>query len=58
MLVRKVAGKTVTKMLRPEQVEEYKALIENGRRLRGLVRELETLGLSILDQDARSPKRR
>ncbi|MCU1493093.1 MAG: hypothetical protein JWO62_857 [Acidimicrobiaceae bacterium] len=58
MLVRKVAGKTVTTMLRPEQVEEYKALIENGRRLRGLVRELETLGLSILDQDARSPKRR
>lgn len=57
-LTRKVAGKTVTKMLRPEQVEEYKVLIENGRRLRHLVREFEALGLSILEDDPRSPRRR
>ena len=57
-LTRKVAGKTVTKMLAPDQAVEYRALIENGRRLRGLVRELEDLGLSILEGDSRTPRRR
>ena len=55
---RKVAAKTVSKMLSAEQAEEYQSFIDNERRLRGLVRELEALGLSIIEADPRTPRRR
>ena len=55
---RKVAGKTVSKVLSPEQAEEYKVLIDNDRRLRSLVQELERVGLSMLETDHRTPRRR
>lgn len=42
---RKVAGKTASKLLSPEQAERYRPWIENGKRLRALVRELETLSI-------------
>jgi hypothetical protein len=57
-LTRKVAGKTVSRSLTKEQATEYQVLIDNGRRLRQLVRELEALGLLMLEADPRSPKRR
>ncbi len=55
---RKVAGKTVSKVLSPEQAEEYRGLMVNDRRLRALVQELERVGLSILEADPRTPRRR
>jgi hypothetical protein len=55
---RKVNGKTVTKMLRPEQVEDYRQWFENEKRLRELVRELESLSLGIFTADPRWPKPR
>lgn len=57
-LTRKVSGKTVTKMLSPEQGVEYTELVNNARRLRSLVHDLEALGLKILDDDPRTPRRR
>jgi len=40
---RKVDGKTVTKLLTPEQLARYQPWLDNARRLRELVSELETL---------------
>jgi hypothetical protein len=48
---RKVAGKTVTRRLSTEQLERYRHWFENDRRLRALVKEIETLSLNALDQD-------
>ncbi len=42
---RKVAGKTLTRRLTPEQLERYRPWFENMRRLRELVGELEALSL-------------
>lgn len=42
---RKVAGKTQTRRLTPEQADRYRPWIENNRRLRELLSELETLSL-------------
>ncbi len=55
---RKVNAKTVTRTLSKEQVDEYRPWFENERRLRALVRELEDLSLSVVEEDPRSPKRR
>lgn len=46
---RKVAGKTVTRTLSPEQAQRLRPMLENGRRLRELITELETLGLNQLN---------
>jgi hypothetical protein len=50
---RKVAAKTVTRHLSEEQLEEYQPYIDNDRRLRGLVAELEALTLAIVESDPR-----
>lgn len=42
---RKVAGKTASKLLSPEQAERYRPWLANDKRLHQLVRELETLTL-------------
>ncbi|HWF51991.1 MAG TPA: DUF6788 family protein [Solirubrobacteraceae bacterium] len=42
---RKVKGKTLTRRLTPEQHERYKPWIENNRRLRQLITQLETHSL-------------
>ena len=42
---RKVENKTVTRTLNPEQAQRLRPLIDNARRLRELVTELETLAL-------------
>lgn len=54
---RKVAAKTVSKTLCVEQVEEYRPWLENDRRLRMLVRELEDLALAVLESDPRTRRR-
>jgi hypothetical protein len=55
---RKVDAKTVSKMLSPDQVADYQEWFDNRRRLRELVGELEALGLSVVDADPRTPRRR
>lgn len=44
---RKVAGKTVTRNLRPDQVERYRAWFDSAKRLRELISELEELSLTV-----------
>ncbi|MDN5766568.1 MAG: hypothetical protein L0H96_12360 [Humibacillus sp.] len=43
---RKVENKTVTRTLSPEQAERLRPLLDNARRLRELVSELEALALA------------
>ena len=47
---RKVAGKTVTRLLSPDQLERYQSGFDNARRLRALTAELETLSLQAAEQ--------
>lgn len=47
---RKVAGKTVTRLLSPEQLERYQPGFDNARRLRELIAELEALSLQAAEQ--------
>ena len=42
---RKIAGKTVTRRLTPEQADRYQPWFEANRRLRELISELEALSL-------------
>lgn len=46
---RKVAGKTVTRALSPEQLERYRPWFDNARRLRQLLAELEELSLGVAE---------
>jgi hypothetical protein len=48
---RKVANKTVTRTLNQEQAERLRPLIENARRLRELVVELEALALGHINDN-------
>ena len=47
---RTVDGKTVTKLLTPEQLSRYQPWIDNTARLRQLVTELETLTIQTVEQ--------
>ena len=44
---RKIAGKTVTRTLTPEQARRYQPWFENARQLRALAAELEALSLKL-----------
>jgi len=56
---RKVAGKTVTRLLSEDQLAAYQSLFDNHRRLKTLVHELEELSLAIIERDRRrKPSRR
>ena len=55
---RKVGAKTVSTVLSPEQVADYSPWFDAEKRLRALTRELERLSLSVVEADARTPKRR
>ena len=46
---RKIDGKTITRLVPDEQVADYRQWIDNDRRLRDLVAELEALTLAIAD---------
>ena len=50
---RKIAGKTVTRILTDDQLADYQPWFDNQRRLRALVAELETLSQEIADNDPR-----
>jgi hypothetical protein len=45
---RTVKGRTVNKMLTPEQLADYQPWIDNSRRLRDLAKQLETLSLEAM----------
>ena len=45
---RKVAGKTTSKLLTPEQLQRYQPWLDNARRLHALVTELETLTIQLV----------
>jgi hypothetical protein len=47
---RKHAGKTVTRLVPDDQVDDYRRWLDNHRRLRELVAELEDLTLAVADQ--------
>lgn len=47
---RKVSGKTVTRRLTAEQAERYRPWLENNRRLRVLINELEALSLDAAER--------
>jgi hypothetical protein len=46
---RKVAGKTITRRLTPDQIERYRPWIDNDRRIRDLLTRLEALGIAHLE---------
>ena len=54
---RKVNNKTVSRVLSAEQVTDYRQWFENERKLRDLLRELEQLGVSVIENDPRRPRR-
>lgn len=53
---RKVANKTVTRTLTPEQADRLQPLLDNSRRLRELTTELETLALQHVETDPVLPQ--
>jgi len=50
---RKVGGKTVTRLLSRDQLDDYQSLFDNHRRLKTIVAELEALSLAIVERDPR-----
>jgi hypothetical protein len=54
---RKVAGKTITRLISDEQLDDYRQWLGNDRKLRALVAELEALTLAIADADPRGKRR-
>jgi hypothetical protein len=54
---RKVASKTVTRMLTDEQALDYQEWFDNAKTLRALTSELEALSLAIVEEDPRSERR-
>lgn len=50
---RKVDQKTVTRVLNADQLEDYRPLLDNAKRLRELVTELQRLTLDVVDRDDR-----
>ena len=54
--IRKVGAKTVTRTLSPAQLERYRPLFDNTKRLRQLISELETLSAEVVEQaEGRTP---
>ena len=54
---RKVEGKTITRLLSPDQLQRYQTGFDNARRLRQLMAELEALSLQATEQtESRVPK--
>jgi hypothetical protein len=50
---RKAGGKTITRLVPDDQLDNYRQWLDNDRRLRALVAELEALTLAIADQGQR-----
>jgi hypothetical protein len=47
--IRKAGAKTITRTLSPAQLERYRPLFENTKRLRELISELETLSAEAVE---------
>ena len=43
----------MTRLLTPDQAEDYRGYIDSDRRLRALVHELEALTLGVVEADSR-----
>jgi hypothetical protein len=54
---RKAGGKTVTRILTDDQLADYRQWLDNDRRLKTLVAELEALTLAITEADPRWKRR-
>src|SRR5258706_15818226 len=54
---RKVAGKTITRLVPDEQLDDYRQWLGNHRRLRVLVAELEALTLAVADTGPQRKRR-
>ena len=54
---RKIDRKTVTRYLSDDEARVYEAWFDNAKRLRGLIDELEALGLRAVESDPRSLRR-
>jgi Family of unknown function (DUF6788) len=54
---RKTGGKTITRLVSDDQLDDYRQWLDNHRRLRALVAELEALTLAIADADPRARRR-
>ena len=54
---RKTGGKTITRLVPDDQLDDYRQWLDNHRRLRALVAELEALTLAIADDDPRAKRR-
>ena len=52
---RKVGNKTVTRTLSPDQADALRPLLDNARRLRQLIAELEDLALTHVRNDPAQP---
>ena len=50
---RKVAGKTITRRLSPDQLADYQPWFDAARRLRELLAELEALSVEIIEGELR-----
>ena len=48
-----MAGKTVTRILSPQQWADYQSWFDNARRAKALLSELEALSLQQVDDDPR-----
>jgi len=54
---RKIDGKTVTRLVADDQLDDYRQWLDNHRRLRALVAELEALTLAIADAGQQAKRR-
>jgi len=54
---RKIDGKTVTRLVADDQLDDYRQWLDNHRRLRALVAELEAMTLAFADADPRAKRR-
>jgi hypothetical protein len=53
---RKVQKKTVTRLLSEDELADYQGFFDNDRRLKELLKELQELGLTIVEADHRSKR--
>ena len=52
---RKIDGKTVTRRLTPEQLADWQPLLDNAKKLRALLAELQELTLAIIEASDSPP---
>ena len=54
---RKTGGKTITRLVPDDQLDDYRQWLDNDRRLRALIAELEDLTLAIADAGQQGTRR-